>query len=404
MIVEDLNCVPDQYVFHVADEHGREIRIFKLADVQAVGQTHYPTVALYSRGQIFNPIRERVMSLPDVAPRLLERPSVSKVHRIEVTPVFFFVYNVDNYYHFLYDSLPYLITYQHLRKVVPHLKLLINTANRQQRKLSQFVTEFLSLLDIQESDLVLFDDDTLYRDVYISSSYTHDNQSNDPPRQEVYDLYRSLGDKVECDPKLPRKIYVSRRSYKHAKYDNIGTNYTTRRNFVNESEFVSLLESQGYTEVFTELLTTREKIALFKGCTHVIGPIGGGLCNVLFSSPQTKLISIVSPHFLDINKRFCYSFANVDVGYFYGTQHIETSEHKRYMRVRIKPLNLIGEIADVLKDDVCVAYSDDPVAGWNAQHTYNIKVVPKDAVEILDPGLNSAWTMDLTKFAETVDV
>ena len=30
--------------------------------------------------------------------------------------VFFFIYNFDNYYHFLYDTLPYLYTYFELKK------------------------------------------------------------------------------------------------------------------------------------------------------------------------------------------------------------------------------------------------------------------------------------------------
>ena len=41
-------------------------------------------------------------------------------------PVFFFIYNTDNYYHFIYDTLPYLITYNHLKSDISNLKLLMN--------------------------------------------------------------------------------------------------------------------------------------------------------------------------------------------------------------------------------------------------------------------------------------
>jgi capsular polysaccharide biosynthesis protein len=394
----------NRFVIFKPDTNGRDIRIFRLYDAQVGNQHYYPGVRLFSHktGKTFNPIREQTMSLPGLSFKSIDRPTT--VRKIETRPVFFFVYNVDNYYHFLYDTLPYLISYQYLKKILPGLKLLINFANVQQVKLNPFVLEFLELLHIYPDDIMFLEADTIYGEIFVSSSYTHDGKSNLPPRQEIYSLYNTLADKVDLDGSLPKKIYVSRRSHKHGDYTNIGTNYTTKRLLANEDQLVVFLESKGYTEVFTELLDTQTKIAMFKGCTHVVGAIGGGLCNVLFSSPQTKLTAIVSPHFLDINKRFCYSFANVNVGYFHETRHIETSEHKRYMRVRVKSLNIIGEIADVLRNELCVAYSNEAVAGWNAQHEYSLVVVPKSDVEILDPGLNSAWQMDLAKFTETVDV
>lgn len=401
-VITSLKYVLDQYVLFVEDNNGREIRVFHLENVKALGQTHYPSVTLMSHGQLVNPINERVMSLPTLSTP--EGFVFNLTKRVQHDPVFFFVYNVDNYYHFLYDTLPYLITFQHLKRVVPQLKLLTNFANSQQTKLNRFVLEFLDLLGIQESDLLFLDRDTEYRSMYLSSSYTHDGLSNAPPRQEVYDLYADLAKRVPVNDSLPRKLYVSRRSYKHGQVDNIGTNYTTKRNFANESELVAFLESRGYVEVFTELLTTRDKIALFKTASHVVGPIGGGLCNILFSSPITKLTAIVSPHFLDINKRFCYSFANVNVGYFDSTRHIETSEYKKYMRVRVKSLNVIGEIVDIFEDSLGVLYSNEVVAGWNAQTQYTQVVVNKNDVEVLDPGLNAAWQMDLNKFMETVNV
>lgn len=393
----------NQSLIHEPDVNGRDIRIFRIYDAQAAGQIYYPGIRLFSHktGKTFNPIREQIMSMPDLEVKS-GRPTT--VDEVETHPVFFFVYNVDNYYHFLYDSLPYLLSYQYLREILPGLKLLINFVNDQQTKLNPFVTEFLELLHIYSEDILILDKDTVYSEVFVSSSYTHDGKSNLPPRQEVYSLYNSLASKVDIDDTLPKKIYVSRRSHKHGNFDNIGTNYTTKRRLDNEDQLVAFLESKGYTEVFTELLDTRTKITMFKGCTHVVGAIGGGLCNVLFSSPQTKLISIVSPHFLDINKRFCYSFANVNVGYFTGTQHVETSEYKRYMRVLVKPLNIVGEVVEIVGDKLHLMCSTDVVAGWNAQTRYDQMIVHKSDVEIIDPGLNAAWTMDLAKFVETVDV
>lgn len=403
--MNELECLDptNRFVLYSRDANDRKIEVFEMRHVQVVGEPYYPGIRLFSHqyGEFYNPIRERIMSLYGVELNNNHSKLASSI-RTETCPVFFFAYNVDNYYHFVYDTLPYLITYQYLKRTNPTLKILTSFANSQQNKLNKFVIEFLELLDIKKSDILIVDDKTIYETMYVSSSYTHDGKSNIPPRQEVYDLYKQITDRIEPNELLPKKIYISRRAYKHGNYDNIGTNYTIKRNFTNEGELVTFLEHHGYTEVFTELLTTKEKIALFKNCTNVIGPIGGGLCNVLFSSSDTKLTAIVSPHFLNINKRFCYSFANVNTNYFMHTENVENSIYKKYMRVYIKSLDTIGEIETI--DDVNsrlgVLYSNNIVAGWNAQVQHEHTWVSYGDVEIIDYGLNSAWKIDINKFSE----
>lgn len=385
------------------DSNGREIRLFQLLDVQLMGSLYYPDVTCYSpvTGQWYSPIRERIMSMPDVITdrRETRRPTLLE----ERDPVFFFIFNVDNYYHFVYDTLPYIISYKYAKKAYPRLKLLINSSNAQQPQLSQFVVEFLELLNIKESDVLFANSNTLYNEMIVSSSYTHDGLSNLPPRKEIYDLYRSLANRVESRSHL-KKIYVSRRAHVHGKFDNMGTNYTNRRRCTNEDELVDYLVSKGYTEVFTELLSTKDKIAMFRDCTHVVGPIGGGLCNVLFSRPKTQLISIMSPHFMEINGRFCHSFANVQTTYFNDTESFEKSRFKKHMRVRVRDSNITGEIEDIQEDRLKLIYSRDPIAGWNAQIKYENIWVRDDQVDIIDNGLNSAWTVNMDKFRELVNV
>lgn len=64
-------------------------------------------------------------------------------------------------------------------------------------------------------------------------------------------------------------------------------------------------------------------------------------------------------------------------------------------------MGIIGEVDKVEDERVRVVYSKGAVvAGWNAQNEYdNLWVDTKD-VEALDPGLNSAWTMDMDAFKE----
>jgi hypothetical protein len=397
-----MNDLPTS-VLLAPDENGRQINVFHAEHVQPISR-YYPNVLLFAheRKQAFCPVREKIMSIPDAVFNKHDA-KLEPILGVEFNPVFFFVYNLDNYYHFVYDTLPYLLTYQHLKKQIPGLRLLTDFGF-QKTTFCPFVLEFLRLFDIEESDLLFIDTQVLYRNMYISSSYTHDYKSNLPPRKEVYELYERLASMVPSNNSFPNKIYVSRRSHAHGQYDNMGTDYTARRRLINEDDLVDYLKTRGYEEVFTELLSTEDKIAMFKNCTHVVGPIGGGLCNVLFSRPSLQLTAIVSPLFLDINGRFVHSFANVNTTYFQHTQHVETSRIKKHMRVRVKSLGVTGEIDEIDGSRFSVLYSHEHLAGWNAKVHFNRIWVTEDSIEPIDSGLNSAWSMDLNKFRELNNV
>ena len=72
------------------------------------------------------------------------------------------------------------------------------------------------------------------------------------------------------------------------KPENLGTNYTTRRCCENEDAVVKLLASYGIEEVFMELLTTEQKIQYCKNAELIVGVVGGGMCNLLFSPVQKQ--------------------------------------------------------------------------------------------------------------------
>ena len=211
-------------------------------------------------------------------------------------------------------------------------------------------------------------------------------------------MYQNISKQIQASNKYPQKIYISRRSWKHKNYDNIGTNYTSRRELVNETELVEFLQSLGYIEVFTELLSIKDKVAMFKNASDIVGPIGGGLCNVLFGNKKTNLTAIISPFFLDINQRFKYSFAKVNTTYFTDTNHVENTRLKQHMRVKIKEKNIIGEVEKIDADKVSVSYSTNNVSGWNAQSKYNTITLNEGQIESIDPGLNSSWRLDINKF------
>jgi hypothetical protein len=376
------------------DNNGRKIYIFNINDVSITGHNcHYPNAMLHNKGKIYNPLDETIMSLKNVKK---QNPTykIKTPTNVIKDPVFYFIYNVDNYYHFIYDTLPYLISYLKLRESIPNLKLLTNYPNGHSM-LYKFVIEFLNLLSIQESDILIVNDITSYDTMYVSSSYTHGHNSNKPPRKEIYNFYKHIISLVPKNFNTPKKIYVSRRTWVHNDLSNIGTNYTTRRKMINEDILVNKLTSLGYIEVFPESMSIIEKIQLFSNAKEIIGPIGGGLVNVLFSNPDCKLFVLVSPTFLDINKRFKYSFSNLNTTYFTECTHESNEEYKLYMRVQSD--NIIGEISNINNNNIVIEYIDYPVAGWNNTLKYKNIIIDKSKCIKLDNGLNSPWVVDIEK-------
>ena len=69
-----------------------------------------------------------------------------------------------------------------------------------------------------------------------------------------------------------------------------------------------------------------EKIGLFKSAKYVAGAIGGGLANVLFCKPGTKVLSINSPNFFPTNERLKNVFNHVNLYEFENTSFVSEKE------------------------------------------------------------------------------
>jgi len=387
-----------------SEENLREINLYKYNNCVLTGiNIYYPNVLLYDNNNLILPVIEKTMSLNMSSAYELNNMEYNLIVRENVleiieNPVFFFIYNTDNYFHFLYDSLPYLISFLHLKESLYNIKLLVQYPNQQKNNFYPFVIEFFNILGINENDIIVANDSIIYKEIYISNSYTHDIDSNLPPRKEIYDFYKKIVEMVKLKNNIentPKKIYVSRRTWMHNNFFNIGTNYTTRRKLVNENELVEILKKQGYTEVFTENLTTIEKILYFSNATHVVGAIGGGISNVLFSQKNTKLEAIVSPTFLDVNLRFKYSLDCVNVYYNYNTEHFEKTDFKTYMRVKTRDNKIIGEIDKIYDDKLLVSYTNEFNVGWNFENKYEKIELKQNEIEKIDNGLNSPWVINI---------
>jgi capsular polysaccharide biosynthesis protein len=390
------------------DENERTISIFIFSNVSLSGRNmFYPNVLLYDTDShiLYSPYDEKIMSLNKDCfydNNIYDITISNNANKKQVfESVFFLIYNFDNYYHFLYDTLPYLYSYLNIKQMIPSLKLLINYPNKHKKDFYKFNIELLNKF-INIDDIIIHQNDNVYSNVYVSTSLTHGGFSNLPPRKEVYELYKNIKHKINLIPNNKNKyIYISRRTWINKDISNIGTDYTSRRKMMNEDLLVDKLTNMGIQEIFTENLTTDEKIQLFNQSEMIIGSIGGGMSNLLFSNTNTKSIVIVTPYFLDVNYRFKYSMEHTNITYFNNViTYTEDNDIPLYCRVQIisgMHKDKIGEIVEYNKnmDKYVVNISNNDVAGFNNQHIFDKNEFDKNEFKLLDSGLNSPYIVDI---------
>jgi len=195
----------------------RQIKIFNFKNVVFTGQNlYYPNIRIKTEKSSFNPIDERIMSLLEVdsLDQKIDDSSNKIISKLE-NPVFFFIYNTDNYFHFLYDTVPYLISFMKLKETIKDLKLLMNYPVFDKKEFYPFVIELLELLEL-DKEIIIVEDSKIYSNVFVSTSYTHGLDSNLPPNSHIYSFYKKISEivlsKYQKNQKYPEKIYISRRS------------------------------------------------------------------------------------------------------------------------------------------------------------------------------------------------
>ena len=403
------------------DENERIIAYKKYNNIQIIGRNfYYPNVLLLDeKKEIINPYDEKVMSLNKESfyDNNIYEDEITEINNKKIINenVFFFIYNFDNYYHFLYDTLPYLYTYFELKKKHNDLKLLVNYPNKDKNEFYKFNTDFLYKL-IDEKDIIIHKKNNIYKNIIISTSLTHGGLSNKPPRNEIFEIYERLKININLDNiqekyKNMKNIYISRRTWLNEDKSNIGTDYTSRRKMVNETELVEELKKYEFEEIFAENLNSDEKIYLFSNAEKIVGSIGGGMANLLFSDKNTKSYIIVSPYFLDINYRFKYSLDNTDIQYFDNTEVVkkDNSKYSNYVRVKIINkeslyYNKIGEIIDFENNLYKIALSNNDVAGFNNKIKFEEILFEEKDFTAIDKGLNSPYNFNYHNLIKYISI
>lgn len=386
-------------------EKGRDIHYIELNQVQLVGRNEFYPNPLLWNGELISPYDEKIMSLnKDLFYEPDYQPEIKDCSSEHTEPVYFFIYNFDNYFHFIYDTLPYLVAYFKLKETIPNLKLLVSYPNPTRNTFYDFNLDVFRELGIND-DLLIHKDGTRYHRMYIGNSLTHGGKSNEPPRKEVYELFNLFKQKnvTFYNKLLPKKIYISRRTWIHNDKRNLGTDYTERRKMLNEDALVEALVFEGFQEIFCENLSMGAKIVLFHQAEIVIGAIGGGMCNLLFSRPDTRVLCIVSPYFLEVNERFRFSMEHTNIQYVYDTRlECELGRYPLYSRVKELNEGRIGEIIKIDPKGYWVQLSKNDVAGFNNNINFEKAFFTQEQLQPLDKGLNSPYWVDIKNILSIV--
>lgn len=411
MKIHPIRSLNDSFCDFTKSTDVRKIGYYSFHDCLLGGRNLcYPNLLLFSNNTIISPYDERVMSLQcdsfyENNEYTGELPT--QLH-LENNPVFFFALNVDNYFHFLYDSLPYLFYYFEIKKQIPECRVLLQTSHPSKKSLPQFVLETLQILGIH--DFLFVQENTLYKDMYVGLSMTHGGASSKPPNSSAYKVWDFIRSQSLVSPEFQfhPKIYISRRSWLSKHPENIGTNYTTRRKCLNEDELVEFLMSKGFVEVFCEDLSMAEKVALFANAEEVAGVIGGGMANSLFCKPSCKVHCFLTPGFIEINARFEYSMKATHLLFYEDVCSLAPHHGSFSLYTRAKILDTssefygkIGEICEFKYGSYKLQVSKEGVAGFSQDFQLDSCWIAETNLAPLDKGLNSPYVCSLERLKQS---
>ncbi len=103
-----------------------------------------------------------------------------------------------------------------------------------------------------------------------------------------------------------KRVYVSRAK-------------ASGRKILNEEEILPLLFRRGFICVTLEEMSLREQIALFAEAAAIVAPHGAGLTNLAWCAPNTKVVEIFSPLYVNLCYWAIASLTQADYYYLLGS-------------------------------------------------------------------------------------
>lgn len=193
--------------------------------------------------------------------------------KLEGTALLLAASNAENYYHWLFDSLPRLQVLKQSGFDLAEVDWIVLDGSR-----NSFQLEGLKHLGISETKLQHCSKRTVIECARLIVP-SMPGRLGYPPRW-VIDFLRA-----EFWPKKVlsqhRKIYISR-------------SLSRGRKIENESDILGVLEAMDFEIVHAEHLSFEQQVELFCEASHVVAPHGAGMSNIAFCQPGARVLELGS--------------------------------------------------------------------------------------------------------------
>jgi capsular polysaccharide biosynthesis protein len=129
-----------------------------------------------------------------------------------------------------------------------------------------------------------------------------------------------------------------------------------KRRVLNEGDVVQLLRRRGFEAIALETLSVAQQAATVAACEVIVAPHGGGLSNLIFSSPGTKVVEIFSPELVAAYFWKICNQLNLDYYYLLGkgdpatlnSNYPQSWNHSIDIEVDLNTLEKTLELANVV--------------------------------------------------------
>jgi hypothetical protein len=219
-----------------------------------------------------------------------------------------------NYFHWMMDLVPRLSLFEKCGLKLNDIDYVLLG-----HKSLPFQIDTLNLLNINKNKIINLNQHThVYAKHLIVPSFV--GLSGNMPKSTCQYLRSKF---IKKEIKATRKIYITR----------INANV---RKIINEGDLIKALKERNFEIISSEKLSFSEQVELFQSAKTVISPHGAGLTNITFCNPNTTIIEMFSPNYINQCFWTIASHCNLNYNYYLGEGTVLKEDYTHNMAQDIK--------------------------------------------------------------------
>lgn len=205
----------------------------------------------------------------------------------------------EGYFHWLYD-------------VFPKLALLEQLENKPERYIisnyrKSFVEQSIYAAGLSRDQIIPADNHSHFQAEKLLAPSPPCFTGNPPPW--IVKFLRKTFLKEEIFNEVPKRIYISRQD-------------ATYRKITNEMSVQDFLKSYGFEVIILSQLSLLDQVNIFNQASIIVSPHGAGLSNLAFCNPQTKVIEIFHPDYVNVCYWSISNLLNLNYWYCLGVKNV----------------------------------------------------------------------------------